>query len=65
MTEKENGGMVELTVGNLVGDTTATTEVIEMAMGWRERWEQRDKMVKEKEKKERKKERSNNFGQIV
>lgn len=51
VTEKENGGMVELTVGNLVGDTTATTEVIEMAMGWRERWEQRDKMVKEKEKK--------------
>jgi len=51
VTEKENGGMVGLTVGNLVGDTTATTEVIEMAMGWRERWEQRDKMVKEKEKK--------------
>ena len=44
VAKKESGGMVGSTVRNLVGDMTA--EVIGLAMSGRERWGQRDKMVR-------------------
>lgn len=53
VAKKESGGMVGSTVRNLVGDMTA--EVIGIAMSGRERWGQRDKMVKGKNKKKEKK----------